>query len=113
MAKSNTDIVREQVEALNRNDFAHLLEICSPDCVSHASPYVGLGVLSDDSSGNHIVVTAIAPAAPADGILEKGDELLKVMDGERTWETLPKLQHALWGQGIPGTPLTVTVQRRG
>ena len=40
-----------------------------------------------------------------------GDEILRVSDGERTWETFDELCQTAWGQGALGTSLTVRVRR--
>jgi hypothetical protein len=55
----------------------------------------------------------VNPDSPAAGKLMVGDEILRVSDGERTWETSDELRHAIWGQGALDTKLTLWVRRGG
>ncbi len=113
MTKTNSEIVREYIEAINHNDFDHVWDYCSPDYVVHISPYVGLGINGDDTSGEHLIILGTAPGGPAHGVLLPGDELIRVTDGSQVWSSSRDLSIGLWGQGIPGTPLTLTVIRNG
>ena len=113
MTRTNTDIVREYVEAINRNDFDRLFDFCSGDCVYHVPPYVGLGIRARNDAGGRVAVAGLVAHAPAEGILEVDDILLRVQDGSRTWETTEDLKMGFWGWGIPETPLTITVERHG
>ncbi len=112
MSRKNIDTVRGFIDAINHNQFDRFFEFCSQDAVSHAPPFVGLGLHTDDSSGT-VVVLGAAPGGPADGVLLPGDKLVRVWDSNHTWETFDELKGGLWGQGIPDTPLTVTVERDG
>ena len=71
-----------------------------------------MGIEADDSSGR-VVLTHVAPNGPATGHLQVGDELIRVTDPDRTWESPADLKNGLWGQGIIGSPLTVTLRRDG
>jgi predicted ester cyclase len=113
MTKTNIEIVRGFIEAINQNQFDRFFDFCSKDCVLHAAPYVGLGILTDDSTGDHVMIVGTAPGGPAQGILQPDDELLRISDEEHTWDTFQDLKSGLWGQGIPGTHLIVTVKRNG
>jgi C-terminal processing protease CtpA/Prc len=80
--------------------------------IGHGTPYVGIGAMNDDSSGNKVVVQEVYKGGPAEGKLMVGDEIIRVYDGEHSWNTYEELRHGgLWGQGIIGTPLTVWVRR--
>jgi hypothetical protein len=42
-----------------------------------------------------------------------GDEILRIADGERTWETFDELRQSDWGPGTQGTSFTMWVRREG
>jgi predicted ester cyclase len=112
MSRTNAQIVREYIEEVgNRQHYDRTFDFCSRDCVVHGSPYVGLGCNFDDRSGDKIVITDIAPGGPAAGILHAKDELVRVVDKEKSWETFQDLKTGLWGQGVLGSPVTVTIKR--
>ncbi len=113
MTPTNVEIVKQFVDALNHNDFDRIQELCSPDCIAHGMPFVGVGIVADTSDGQHTIVRAVVPGAPASGILQAGDEILRVSGPEATWDGFEALKNGLWGWGIPGTPLTITVRRDG
>jgi predicted SnoaL-like aldol condensation-catalyzing enzyme len=114
MNKTNTQIVREYIEEVyNNKHFDRVFDYCSQDCIIHNPPYVGLGINFDDRSGKHIILTEIAPNSPAAGILKPKDELIRVKDTEKTWETFKDLKSGMWGQGVLDTSTTVTVKRAG
>ncbi len=113
MTKTNTEIVREFIEAINRNQFDRIYEFCSRDCLFHLPPYVGLGVAIDHSSGQRVTVMTTAPGSPADGILHPEDELMQVSDGNQTWWSFEELKSRVWMQGVAGTPVLITVRRNG
>lgn len=114
MSKTNIQTVREYIEEVaNQKHFDRIFDYCSNDCVLHIAPYVGLGLNADERSGERIVLLDIAPNGPAHGKLLQGDELVRVQDEHKTWQTFDELKSSLWGQGVLGTPLTVTVRRDG
>jgi hypothetical protein len=114
MSKTNVQIVEEYVEEVsNRKHFERVFDYCTEDCVIHVAPYVGLGLNFDDRSGDKVILKDIAPNGPSAGNLQVGDELVRVIDGTRTWETFKDLKSGLWGQGVMGTPVTFTVKREG
>jgi predicted ester cyclase len=114
MSKTNTQIVQEFIEeVVNKKQYDHFFDYCSQDCVYHVAPYVGLGVNIDDSSGEKVFLKDIVPNSPAVGKLQAKDELVRVKDANNTWETWKVLKEGMWGQGVAGTPLTVTVNRAG
>jgi hypothetical protein len=113
MSKTNNQTVQEYIEAMNQKQFDHIFDYCSPDCVSLGGPYVGLGMVFDDSSGKNVLLQKILPKSPAAGHLRAGDELVCVADAEYRWESFQELKSGLWGFGITGTPVTVTVRRGG
>ncbi len=114
MLQANIKIVEEYIEQIiNQRRLERLSEFCSEDCVSHAPPYVGLGVDFDDTSEEHLILQQIAPNGPADGHLQIGDELVRVKYGDRNWETFDELRKGLWARGLVGTEICVTVRRHG
>jgi len=114
MSQANIRIVEEYIEQIiNQRRLERLSEFCSEDCVSHAPPYVGLGVDFDDTSEEHLILQQIAPNGPANGRLQIGDELVRVKHGDRNWETFDELRKGLWARGLVGTEICVTVRRHG
>jgi predicted ester cyclase len=114
MSETNIKIVEEYVEQIiNKRQFERLSEFCSDDCVLHNSPYVGLGINFDDSSGEHIILTHMAPDGPAAQHLQIGDELVRAKEGDHIWETFDDLRRGLWAHGIVDTELCLTVRRHG
>ena len=111
---TNIEVVKGYIEEIvNQKRFERLSAFCSDDCVLHSPPYVGLGLNADDSSGEHVILTHIAPHGPAAAHLQIGDELIRIHDNERAWETFEEIKNGLWGQGVVGSELTVTVRRHG
>ena len=114
MSKTNIQLVREFIEEVqNRKHFDRIFDYCSKDCTMHIAPYVGLGLTTDEHTGNTITLLEVAPHGPAHGKLLPGDVLVRVQDDARNYETFDELKTGFWGQGIPGTHLTVTVRRNG
>jgi S1-C subfamily serine protease len=70
-------------------------------------PYLGIYAVDDDES---LVLGGVAPGGPADHAgLRKGDHVLAV-EGESV-AGLAMLWRAVWASGVPGSRVTVTVQR--
>ncbi len=113
MTKTNSEIVRGYIEAVNQNEFDRLYEFCSEDCVYHVPAWVGVGLRPDLSSGQHVIVKSLVPGGNASAVLKAGDEIIQVSDAQRTWTTFQEIKDGVWGQGIPGTPLTIVVRRNG
>ena len=113
MDKSNIQIVQEYIEAINHQQFDRIFEFCSEECVLHGGPYVGIGVAPDDSSGEKIILQTILPKGPAAENLQAGDELVRAADAENVWETFEELKSGLWGHGVAGTQVNITVRRDG
>jgi predicted ester cyclase len=114
MSKSNTQIVQEYIEEVgNMKHYERTFDYCSRDCVYHLAPYIGLGFSIDDSSGEKVFIKDIAPNSPAKGQLQMKDELVRAKDASNTWETWKELKEGMWGQGVLGTPVTLTVNRAG
>jgi hypothetical protein len=112
MTQTNSGILRGFFdEVLNQRRLDLFPKYFSEEYVGHGSPYVGMGIAPDNSSGVKVTVRLVIPGSPADGKLMVGDEILRVVDGERTWQTFDELSQSLWGQGVPGTSLTVWVRR--
>ena len=110
--KSNKQIVRDfYTKVVNEKRLDLIEEYVSPSFVAHGFPYVGMGVNSDSTSGDKIVVTAIVPGSPADGKLEVGDEILMAKDDTHTWDSFQALDRSPWGWGEIGTQVTVRVRR--
>jgi SnoaL-like polyketide cyclase len=112
MTQTNSDILRGYFDEVSNHKRPDLLsKYLSEKFVGHGTPYVGMGVNSDDSSGNKVIVKVVFPGSPAEGKLKVGDELLRVFDGERNWTTFEELRQGIWGQGVIGTTITIWVRR--
>lgn len=112
MAKTNSSIVRGYFkEVTNQKHLDLIPKYLSEKFIGHGTPYVGMGVMTDDSSGVKITIQVVYPSSPAEGKLMVGDEILRVVDGERTWKTFEELRDATWGQGVLGSSITVRVRR--
>jgi len=114
VSKLNVQIVREYTDVVfNQKQFDQAFRYCDPDCVIHNPPYVGLGIGTDNRSGERFIIIEIAPNSPAAGHLLPGDELVRVIGGDKTWETYKDFLYGNFTQGIVGTPITITVRREG
>lgn len=115
MSQSNINILQGYFdEVTNQKRLDLISKYISEKFTGHGSPYVGMGLMNDDSSGNKIIIRAVYPGSPAEGKFMVGDEIVRARDGERTLSTYDELrQGGLWGQGALGTPLTVWVRRDG
>jgi predicted SnoaL-like aldol condensation-catalyzing enzyme len=114
MEDKNILIVRECLEQIiNFKHFDRLYDYFSEGCIIYNTPYVGMGIRYDDSSGERFLVNQVAPHAPASGKLFKGDEILTVRDGNKTWQGFEQLSEGMWGFGAIGTIITITLQREG
>jgi hypothetical protein len=113
MSQTNNSIVESYFdEVINQKCLDLIPKYFSEKFVMHGSPYVGMGMMPDASSGEKVIVQKVFPGSPAEGKFEKGDVILRVVDSNRTWNTFEELRNGgLWGQGAIGTPLTVLVQR--
>jgi len=114
MENQNIQIVRECVEVIqNGKHFERLYDFYSEKCTFYSAPYVGLGFLRDDSSGNQVVVKSVAPHSPVAGKVQAGDVVLRARDANGEWEGYDQLRTGLWGQGKLGTEVTLTLLRNG
>ncbi len=114
MSKTNEEIVRgffDQV--VNAKQVDHLTEYVSEAFISHTAPYVGIGVTPDDTSGDRYMIAHVIPGGPADGVLRPGDEIVRVSDDSRVWETFQQLKEGTWGLGKIDTVLHLEVLRKG
>jgi predicted SnoaL-like aldol condensation-catalyzing enzyme len=111
---TNSDVLRGYFKEIdNQKKLDRLSVYVSEQVVGHNPPYVGLGVINDDSDGKNIIVRRVNSGGPADGKLQVGDVIVRVMDGGRTFRTYQELRSFVWGQGVLGTPVTLWVQRGG
>jgi predicted SnoaL-like aldol condensation-catalyzing enzyme len=114
MSKTNKHIFEEFIEkVLNPQRFELIHEYLTEECVFHTPPYVGLGIMVDDTSGDKVLIQEIAPNSPAAAHLEEGDEVLKVSDDSGVRETFEQLKDSPWGQGKIGAPIELIVRREG
>lgn len=114
MEDQNIQIVQECIEQItNRKQFEHVYDYYSKQCVFHSAPYVGLGILMDDSSGEKILARQVVKNGPASGLLQPGDELLAAVDAYGSWQGYEQLSTRLWGQGKLGTAVKLTLLRDG
>jgi hypothetical protein len=112
MTQTNSSILRGYFEDVNNQKHLELIpKYISEKFIGHGTPYVGMGVNSDDTSGNKVIIQLVFPDSPAEGKLKVGDEILRVFDGERTWKTYEELRQGIWGQGVIGSSVTVWVKR--
>lgn len=113
MTNTNSGILKSYFdEVINQKHLDLIPKYFSEKFIFHGTPYVGMGVMPDISSGNKVIVQKILPGGPAAGKLMEGDEILSVVDDGHTWNTFDELRNgSLWGQGVIGTPLTVRVRR--
>ncbi len=115
MAQTNISILHGYFEeVINQKRLDRLPRYFSENFVEHGSPYVGMGLMIDSSSGDKITIMEVNPSGPAYGKLSVGDEILLAYDGDNTWKSFEELrQGGVWGQGEIGTCLTVRVRRAG
>jgi len=98
-------------EMINQKQWDLIPKYFSRKFIGHGTPYVGMGVMTDDSSGKKVTIRAVFPGGPAAGKVMVKDEIIRVFDGERTYETFEELRESLWGQGVLGTPITIWMRR--
>jgi predicted SnoaL-like aldol condensation-catalyzing enzyme len=115
MSNSNKNVVLEfYEEVINNKKVDKFNNYFSEDYVFHASPYVGLGMNTDDSEPGKVKVQMLADGGPAAEKLKIGDEIVGIADGERQTDSIEEISQGLfWGQGKLGTTLTMTVIRDG
>jgi hypothetical protein len=112
MTQTNIGILQGYFdEVINQKHLDLFPKYFSEKFIAHGSPYVGMGVMIDESSGVKVTIQSVHQSSPAKGKLLVGDEILRVFDGERTWNTFEELRQSLWGQGALGSSLTVWVRR--
>jgi predicted ester cyclase len=115
MSQSNISILQAYFDEVNNQKRLDLIpKYLSEKFKGHGSPYVGMGLMNDDSSGDKIIIREVYPGSPSEGKLMVGDEIVRARDNGRTWNTYNELrQGGFWGQGALGTPVTVWVRRGG
>ena len=106
---SNVEIVQDALEQIvNQKRIDAWDEFFSPDYIARGAPFIGLG-FSRDTSGDRHVIHAVLPDGPADGMLQAGDELLWVEDGQQRWSSYDEISEVL--QTYRGDSLKVGVRR--
>ncbi len=114
MSRTNKETVQGYYEeVINKKLFDRYDEYFTEESVFHNPPYVGMGLSTDDTSGDKVFIKSVAKGGPAEGYLLPGDQLLRVSDEKDTWETYKQLREADWGQGVIGTPVSIRVLRGG
>jgi hypothetical protein len=112
MTQTNSSILHGYFdEMINQKQLDLIPKYFSEKFIGHGTPYVGMGVSTDDTSGNKVIIEVVNPGSPAEGKLMVGDEIVRARDGERTWQTFEELRQGLWGLGVIGSSLTVVVRR--
>jgi len=112
MSKSNKQIFRDYIDRVfNPQNFDLAYDYLSEGCIIHTPPYVGLGIMIDDTSGDKVIIKEITPNSPAAEHLLEGDEVIRVSDEVGVRETFDQISQVPWGQGKIGTPITLTVRR--
>ena len=111
MSKTNKEIVQSYLDqVVNQKRIDLWDEYISKDFVSHAAPYIGMGLTANPSSGK-LLITSIAANSPSDGKLQIGDEIIRVEDDYNVWDTFKQLKTAVMGLGQTGTTIKVRVRR--
>jgi predicted ester cyclase len=114
MENNNIHIVKECVEQVsNRKQIDRIYDFHSKDCIFHTPPYVGLGIMHDDTSGERVEIKLVAANAPATGKVQVGDIVLRASDAYGMWEGFERLRDGSWGLGVLGTEVTLTLLRHG
>ena len=114
MSKTNVEVVRGFIDQiLNARHLDQVLQYTSKDCWLHSPPYIGLGTWVFPTPDNRLVIQKVAKNAPATGKVQAGDELVRVSDIRRTWDTFEKLKNNPWEIGKVGETVTITVRRSG
>lgn len=114
MEDQNIQFVKDCIEQVsNAKRFDIIYDYYSPACVFHTSPYVGLGIFPDDTSGEVVIIKDVAEIGPAAGLVQVGDELVAVIEPTKTWQGYDQLHSLLWGRGKLGTPVILKLLRDG
>ena len=113
MAQTNSSILRGFFEeVVNQKHLDLIPKYMSEKFIGHGAPYVGIGITFDMTIGDKLIVQMVKPGSPADGNLRPGDEIVRVQDGERSWNTYDELRNGgMWGQGVLGSSFTLWVRR--
>src|SRR5512144_1989612 len=94
MSQNNISIVQGYFdEVVNQKRLDLIPKYFSEKFVMHGSPYVGMGMMNDSSSGDKLIVQQIFPGSPAEGKFEVGDVILRAADSNRTWNTFEELRN--------------------
>ena len=114
MSQSNKHIVQKYYEeVINGKDLDRIDGYFSDNCVFHGIPYAGIGISTDSSSGDKVLVRNIAPGSPAESKLKAGDQLVSAEDENGHWDTFQQLKTYSWGQGKIGSWIKMKVLRDG
>ena len=93
--KSNVEIIRDVLEqVVNQKRIDAWDKFFSRDYIARGAPFFGMG-FSRDTSGDKHIVDGIIDGSPAEGKLQVGDELLRVEDDRRRWETFEDISEGL------------------
>ena len=114
MENKNIQIVQKCVEQImNHKQLDRIYDYYSQGCIFRTPPYVGLGIMYDDSSGESVVINQVAENAPATGKVQVGDVVLRASDEHGTWEGFERLRAGSWGLGALGSEVSLSVLRDG
>jgi hypothetical protein len=113
MAKSNVEIAKDLIEAYNANNFDKAFGYCAKGCVVLRMPYVGLGIGTNQHENGKIIISKVNPKGPSAGIVEAGDEVIRVSEGVEVWEGPELLKKELWALGVLGGEVKLRIRRRG
>ncbi len=114
MSRTNKETVQGYFEEyINKKDLDQFDDYFTEKSIFHSPPYVGMGVSSDDTSGDKVFIMNVAKGSPADGYLLPGDQLVRVRDEKNVWETYKELREPDWGQGVIGTSVSIRILRDG
>jgi hypothetical protein len=107
----NSKILLEYTEkAINAHRIDRVYDYCAEHCVFHTPPYVGLGYRTEEKPEKRLIITQVTANGPGHGLLQVGDEVVRVRD---TAETFEQLRDGFLSRGLVGETVTITVRRAG
>jgi len=93
--KSNVEVIREVLEqVVNQKKVDRWDDYFSENYIARGASFMGLGFFRD-TSGNTHTVDFIIPNGPAEGVMERGDELVWIEDEKQRWDTFDDISEGL------------------
>jgi hypothetical protein len=114
MTNGNSKILLEYTEqVINAHRIDRIYDYCDEQCVFHTPPYVGLGYRTEEKPPKKLVIAQVAVNGPGHGLLQVGDEVVRIRDKHSTAETFEQLRDGFLSRGLVGETVTITVRRAG